>query len=177
MGGKVCDECGERFEPSRGLQRFCTTRCANRHRDRRRRQLTHATTIPSTGVERVKFATGEPGNVRQPVARQHTATRPFASTTQGRFDALQIALRSQSSELERVEAENAEQQDRITQLQRELAQLKRTQQTNIQDLAHVAAKLVAFSQAKGLVLDRATIAILRRRGWVTSRPRQSTPQP
>lgn len=94
-----------------------------------------------------------------------------------RIDTLQTALRSQSSELERLEAEITEQHDRIRLLQSELARLKRAQRTNIQDLAHVAARLVAVSHAQRLALDRATLDILRRRGWNPARRPASVPRP
>lgn len=94
---------------------------------------------------------------------------------QQRINTFQSALRSQSSELERLEAQNAAQHDRIRLLEKELTRLKRAQRTNIQDLAHVAARLVAVSHAQRVALDRATLDILRRRGWKPSR--QQSPGP
>lgn len=94
-----------------------------------------------------------------------------------RIDTLQSALRSQSSELERLEAQNTEQQDRIRLLQSELARLKRAQRTNIQDLAHVAARLVSVTHSQRVALDRATVDILRRRGWNPGRGPASVPRP
>ncbi|UZX05401.1 hypothetical protein F8G81_09535 [Arthrobacter sp. CDRTa11] len=87
------------------------------------------------------------------------------------IDALQTQLRSQSLDLDRVEADNAEQQARVSVLQAELARLKRAQRINVQDLAHVAARLVAITQAKQVPLDTKTIEILRRRGWISSKRR------
>jgi hypothetical protein len=73
--------------------------------------------------------------------------------------------------------ENTEQHDRIRLLQSELARLKRAQRTNIQDLAHVAARLVAVSHAQRVALDRATLDILRRRGWRPARKQSPIPRP
>lgn len=66
---------------------------------------------------------------------------------------------------------------RIGSLQGELAHLKRAQRINVQDLAHVAARLVAVVQAKGLPLDSKTVEILRRRGWMSSKRRSEARRP
>ena len=175
MNGKVCAECLEGFEPNRSSQRFCTARCANRQRDRRRRHGAPEATVPPANNKGPETECASKLTAHQPAASQeHRApTKIYLQ----RIDTLQTALQSQSSELERLEAENTEQHDRIRLLEGELARLKRAQRTNIQDLAHVAARLVAVSNAQRVALDRATLDILRRRGWKPARQQSTTPRP
>ena len=97
--------------------------------------------------------------------------------SQKTVEGLQTQLRSQASDLEHLEAVNAEQRIRISSLLGELAHLKRAQRINVQDLAHVAARLVAVVQAKGLPLDPKTVEILRRRGWMSSKRRSEARRP
>ncbi len=175
MSRKVCGECGDGFEPSRAFQRFCTTRCANRQRDRRRRHRTQEAAVPLANTKGPETESASKRTTRQPAAN-HEHDVP-TEIYQQRTDALQTALRSQSSEIERLEAQNAEQQDRISFLQVELTRLKRAQRTNIQDLTHVAARLVAISHAQRVALDRATLDILRRRGWKPARQQSAIPRP
>ena len=80
-------------------------------------------------------------------------------------DILTSKLRTQASEIDRLEAEQAEQLRGNNLLQSEVSRLKRAQRTNVQDLAHIAAWLVSVAQAKGVALDLKTLAIMRRRGW------------
>lgn len=88
---------------------------------------------------------------------------------QRRVEILQSKLRSQSCEIDRLEAENSEQRRTNNLLQSEVARLKRAQRTNVQDLAHLAAWLVSLANAKGVPLDPATLDILNRRGWHPSK--------
>ncbi|MFB8370346.1 hypothetical protein ACFC25_13385 [Pseudarthrobacter sp. NPDC055928] len=88
---------------------------------------------------------------------------------QRRVEILQSKLRSQSCEIDRLEAENSEQRQSNNVLQLEVARLKRAQRTNVQDLAHLAAWLVSLANAKGVALDPATLDILNRRGWHPSK--------
>lgn len=90
---------------------------------------------------------------------------------------IQSQLRSQASEIERLEADNSEQRQSINLLQSEVARLKRAQQVNVQDLAHTAAWLVSISNAKGVALDLRTLEILRRRGWEPTRRQAGAPRP
>lgn len=175
MSGKVCVECLEGFEPSRTSQRFCTTRCANRQRDRRRRQRARGATVPLATNKRPGTECASELAASQPTpSQEHEAHTKIHLQP---LDALQTAFRSQRSELERLEAESSDQQERISSLQSELTRLKRAQRNNIQDLAHVAARLVAVSHAQRIALDRATLAILRRRGWISSRRSSTLPRP
>jgi chromosome segregation ATPase len=90
---------------------------------------------------------------------------------------LQSQLRSQASDIDRLEAENSEQRLSINLLQSEVARLKRAQITNVQDLAHIAAWLVSLARAKGVALDSATLEILRRRGWNPTKRQAGAPRP
>ena len=88
-----------------------------------------------------------------------------------RIDRLLTELRSQSSELERLQAIYGELETRNGLLHNEVLRLKRAQRTNVQDLARVAAVLLQISRAKGIALDSVTLDILRRRGWLPTRNR------
>ncbi|MFJ5695950.1 hypothetical protein ACIP9X_19135 [Arthrobacter sp. NPDC093125] len=94
-----------------------------------------------------------------------------------RVEILQSKLRSQSCEIDRLEAENSEQRQSNNVLQIEVARLKRAQRTNVQDLAHLAAWLVSLANAKGVALDPATLDILNRRGWHPSKRRAGASRP
>ncbi|MDQ0821616.1 putative RNase H-like nuclease (RuvC/YqgF family) [Arthrobacter sp. V4I6] len=96
---------------------------------------------------------------------------------QRRVEMLQSKLRSQSCEVDRLEAENAEQRRSNNLLQSEIARLKRAQRTNVQDLAHIAAWLVSLANAKGVALDSTTLNILDRRGWHPSKRQARAAQP
>lgn len=161
------------FEPSRKTQRFCSTRCAGRQRDRRRRNRTQAMSLRGKENSSGKSRTAsEVERAAESTAELRASRRQLDATTkrcQQTIDALTTKLRAQSSDLHRLEAENSEQQARVNLLQREVARLKRAQRINVQDLAHVAARLVAVVQAKGLPLDPTTRDILRRRGWIPSK--------
>lgn len=181
MNNKTCEECRAGFDSSRNTQRFCSTRCANRQRDRRRRQKKQllagrSTDSPVISLRNHKTEDSSHGPAEPDTRRRH---RGDASTTRCRraIDHLQIRLRSQSLDLEHAEAVNAEQQARISSLQGELAHLKRAQRINIKDLAHVAARLVAVTKAKGLSLDPVTVEILRRRGWISQKRKAEAPRP
>lgn len=179
MNRKICEECRVGFQASRKTQRFCSKRCADRKRDRLRRIKNRETAARSNGFHAV--------HSRQPDARTshvfvegHGPKRrvdPLDGRGRQTLDALQTQLRSQASDLEHLEAVNAEQRLRISGLQGELAHLKRAQRINVQDLAHVAARLVAMVQAKGLPLDSKTVEILRRRGWLSSKRRPEARRP
>jgi hypothetical protein len=154
---KNCEECTIGFKPARKSQRFCSTRCGNRKRDRMRRTARR----PAVAVE-VDAGAVVPKDDLNALKRQ-LATR--TRICQRRVEILQSKLRSQSSEIDRLEAENSEQRQSNNVLQLEVGRLKRAQRTNVQDLAHLAAWLVSLANAKGVALDRATLDILNRRGW------------
>jgi predicted nuclease with TOPRIM domain len=92
-----------------------------------------------------------------------------ANAGKRQVEILQSKLRSQASEIDRLEAENSELRLGNNVLQSEVTRLKRAQRTNVQDLAHIAAWLVSLANAKGIALDSATLDILNRRGWNPSK--------
>jgi hypothetical protein len=96
---------------------------------------------------------------------------------QRRVEILQSKLRSQSSEVDRLEAENSELRQSNKVLQAEVVRMKRAQRTNVQDLAHLAVWLVSLSNAKGVALDSRTLNILDRRGWHPSKRQARAAQP
>lgn len=169
MTTKKCEECPESFKSSRQTQRFCSTRCANRQRDRRRRR---ARSSPALSPKADSPATD--------IAAQLEATKRELESKkrscQRHREVLQSKLRSQASEIDRLNAENSEQRARNNLLQSEVARLKRAQRINVQDLAHISAWLVSLAEAKGVALDRATLEIFGRRGWDPSRRLTGTPR-
>lgn len=179
MKKQTCEECRSAFDAARNGQRFCSTRCANRQRDRRRRQkkqllagrsIPLAVALGTSEAEPASLSTTEPrtgGRYREAATRR----------CQHAFDDLQTRLRSEALDFEHAEAVNAEQQARISSLQGELAHLKRAQRINIKDLAHVAARLLAVTKARGLPLDPGTVEILRRRGWISQKRRAEARRP
>ncbi|WP_225497863.1 hypothetical protein [Arthrobacter sp. M4] len=152
-------------------QRYCSTRCADRQRDRRRRNARRPADTPASvdsNAEAARLA------IELEAAKRQLETTSKAC--QQRLDELQSKLRSQASEIDRLEADSSEQLERISLLHSEVARLKRAQRTNVQDLAHVAAWLVSVAQAKGVALDVKTLDILRRRGWTPSRRNSGAPR-
>jgi hypothetical protein len=177
---ETCEECRAVFDASRSGQRFCSTRCANRQRDRRRRQRKRLLAGRSIVSPPISLGTpeGKPASQRPPEPRALRRHREAAAKRcQLIIDELHTRLRSQSLDLEHAEAVNAEQQARISSLQGELAHLKRAQRINVKDLAHVAARLLAVTKAKGLPLDPGTVEILRRRGWISQKRRAGAMRP
>ena len=180
MKNKTCEECRAGFDSSRNTQRFCSTRCANRQRDRRRRQKKQPLAGRSSGSPVISLGNHKAEETSHSPAEPLARRRHREASTrrcQRAIDDLQTRLRSQSLDLEHAEAVNAEHQARISSLQTELAHLKRAQRINIKDLAHVAARLVAVTKAKGLPLDPGTIEILRRRGWISQKRRAEARRP
>lgn len=161
--------CNATFQPTRRSQRFCSTRCANRHRDRKRRAARGSTAAPAAKTIAPHLK-----------AQLHAVRRRLQAETDScrhQCELLQSKLRSQAAQIDRLEAENAEQRLSNNQLQLEVARLKRAQITNVQDLAQIAAWLVSIANAKGVALDPATLAILRRRGWNPANRRAGAPRP
>lgn len=166
---KNCEECTIGFQPSRKSQRFCSIRCGNRKRDRIRRTPRR----PSVAVEADAGAVVPKDELKALQRQLATGTRKC----QRRVEILQSKLRSQSCEIDRLEAENSEQRRNNNVLQLEVARLKRAQRTNVQDLAHLAAWLVSLANAKGVALDPATLDILNRRGWHPSKRQARAARP
>lgn len=180
MKKRTCEECRAAFDAARNGQRFCSTRCANRQRDHRRRQKKQLLAGRSVDAPAVSVGTSEAESASDSTTEPHARRRYREAATrrsQRAIDDLQTRLRSQSLDLEHAEAVNAEQQARISSLQGELAHLKRAQRINIKDLAHVAARLLAVTKVKGLPLDPGTIEILRRRGWISQKRRAEARRP
>lgn len=169
MTVKICEECAGGFEPARKSQRFCSIRCGNRKRDRIRRTARR----PAVAVEADAGAVVVKDELQ--AAQRQLATK--TKICQRRVEILQSKLRSQSCEIDRLEAENSEQRQSNNVLQLEVARLKRAQRTNVQDLAHLAAWLVSLANAKGVALDPATLNILNRRGWHPSKRQAGAARP
>lgn len=163
MTGKNCEECKETFEPSGTSQRFCSPRCANRKRARRRRnRAAGANPAPfAAAQDRVIEPAAHLGNLRARL----TAALAASKQTQ---NFLQNQLRSQSAAVDHLEAENAEQRATIKSLKTEISRLKTIQQADAHDLVHLARKLLALSQATDAELDNTVKELFRGRGWVNA---------
>jgi chromosome segregation ATPase len=83
------------------------------------------------------------------------------------LDTLRMQLRSQSADIDELDAENTELRSTIKTLRGEIVRLRTNQQADAHALLHLAGRLLAFSQATGVDLDNATKDIFRRRGWTT----------
>lgn len=153
--------------PSRTSQRFCSTRCANRRRDRRRRRHT-----PQAGQPL-------PGQVPPQNAAPDSSNAPAAPGPAGNqaLNSVLGQLRSQATDIDRLEAENADQRANIKSLRADVVLLHTVQQTDAKDLLHLAGRLLAHSQATGVELDNATKALFRRRGWTATSRNQQAGQP
>ncbi len=92
-------------------------------------------------------------------------------------DFLHTQLRSQAVDIDRLEAENAEQRDVIRTLRTDVIRLRTIQQTDSHDLVHLAGKLLALSNGAGVGLNNSTKALFRRRGWTApnSQPKAQKP--
>ena len=166
---KNCEECSATFQQGRSSQRFCSARCGNRHRDRKRRAARGSAAAPAAKTIAPHLK-----------AQLHATRRRLQSETessQHQCELLQSKLRSQAEEIDRLEAADSELRLSNNGLQLEVARLKRAQITNVQDLAHLAAWLVSLANAKGVALDPATLEILRRRGWNPANRRAGAPRP
>jgi uncharacterized coiled-coil protein SlyX len=84
------------------------------------------------------------------------------------LDSLRAQLRLQSVEVDRLEAESAEQHATVKKLRVDLARLETAQTCDAQDLVHLAGRLLALSRAAGVELDPNTKELFRRRGWSRS---------
>lgn len=171
MSGKICEECESSFEPSRTSQRYCSVRCGNRHRDRRRRHAdTSATTAPNPELQNGPAA---PATCqRNPDAR---LTAALASSIEAQ-DSLRTQLRTQSADIEQLEADVEEQRAVIKKLRLDVARLQSVQQADVHDLLHLAGRLLAVSQATGVELDNPTRSLFRRRGWTAAARRTEANQ-
>lgn len=173
MSGKICGECGESFAPSRSSQRFCSTRCANRQRDRRRR---HAVAVASPAPAVPLRRRGFDPEFGPREAHRKASGRLVADLTRSRQgqDSLRNQLRAQAVDIDRLGAENAEQRDVIRTLRADLARRQTIQQTDAHDLVHLGGKLLALTQATGVDLHRSTKALFRRRGWTATKRNPET---
>lgn len=99
-----------------------------------------------------------------------------AASRQGQ-ESLRNQLRAQAGDIDRIEAENAEQRDVIRNLRADVARLESTQQTDAHDLVHLAGRLLALTQATGAELHNSTKALFRRRGWTATKPNAEIQKP
>ena len=93
------------------------------------------------------------------------------------MDSVRSKLRTQATEVDRLEAENADQRTIIKNLRADVARLKAVQQADAQDLIHLAGRLLAISKSTGIELDNTTKDLFRRRGWNTAARKTEAQQP
>ncbi|MBT2555907.1 hypothetical protein [Arthrobacter sp. ISL-5] len=177
MSGKSCGECGERFVPSRTSQRFCSTRCANRQRDRRRRQRLPVASPASAVPARRRITVAESGPTPTRRKSQASLLTASAGIRQHQQKSLGTQLRSQAADIDRLEAENADQRGVIRNLRADVARLQTIQQTDARDLVHLAGRLLAHSRTTGVELHISTKALFRRRGWTATNRNLETQKP
>lgn len=84
------------------------------------------------------------------------------------MDSVRSKLRTEATEVDRLEAENADQRTIIKNLRADVARLEDVQQADAQDLIHLASRLLALSQTTDIELDNTTKQIFRRRGWTAT---------
>ena len=77
-------------------------------------------------------------------------------------------------DIDRLEAENAEQRDAIRTLRANLARLQTIQQTDAHDVVHLAGRLLALTRATGVELHSSTKELFRRRGWTAAKRNPET---
>jgi predicted RNase H-like nuclease (RuvC/YqgF family) len=128
VSGKICQECRKAFEPARKSQRFCSVRCGNRQRDRRRR---HRAPIPGTAISEATSAEAPALKTRDSTVTRLTAVQPESRRN---LDSLQTKLRTQSEELDHLEADVSEHRATIESLHGEIARLHDIRQSDDHDL-------------------------------------------
>lgn len=104
-------------------------------------------------------------------AYSNAPAAPGPSGNQG-LDSVLGQLRSQATDIDRLEAENSDQRAIIKSLRADVARLHTVQLADTKDLLHLAGRLLAHSQATGVELDNATKALFRRRGWASASRKQ-----
>jgi uncharacterized coiled-coil protein SlyX len=158
----------------RSTQRFCSTRCANRQRDRRRRQRIAGSTATPPGEPRSECVVAAKVP-RAPQAGTDATLAAVRARNSRLLDSLRAQLRLQSANIDDLKAENAEQHATVKKLRVDLARLQTTQTCDAQDLVHLAGRLLALSRAAGVELDPSTKELFRRRGWSSSARRGQQP--
>jgi septal ring factor EnvC (AmiA/AmiB activator) len=93
------------------------------------------------------------------------------------LEALRTQLRSQSGDLDRLEAEIIDQRALLKDLHGEATRFQADLRENAQDLLHLASRLLAVSQSTGVALDTDTRDIFRRRGWTSAARKAETQEP
>jgi uncharacterized coiled-coil protein SlyX len=165
---KACAECKAPFDARRSTQRFCSTRCATRQRDRRPRQRIAGTAATPAGESRSECVDAAKGPRARPAGREATLAAGQARNSR-LLDSLRAQLRLQSAKIDDLEAENAEQHATVHKLHVDLARLQTAQKCDGQDLVHLAGRLLGLSRAAGVELDPSTKELFRHRGWNNSR--------
>lgn len=127
---------------------------------------------PAAAVQ-LRDTVAESGPVSAHCKSQASLTAALAGSRQ-RQDSLRNQLRAQAVDIDRLEAENAEQRDVIRNLRADVARLQSIQQTDARDLVHLGGKLLALTQATGVELHNSTKALFRRRSWTATKRNPET---
>lgn len=179
METKICRQCGTVFEPRRTTQKYCSTTCSRRRRDRDWRNRHHAEATRSLRAQ-LESAAGE-NNTNLKAAKaafqQHLEAVERRARDQITFQAnrheretedLRTRLRDLASINVDIACEIPELKALITELQLENARLIHSQRADFQELMQIAGRLFELCSRLGLPLDKATKEIFQRRGWRTS---------
>ncbi|MDJ0356327.1 hypothetical protein [Paenarthrobacter sp. PH39-S1] len=179
MNTKLCNQCGESFEPRRTTQRYCSTKCSHRHRDREWRNRHQSKAAQSLRAQLTVAAT------ENRINREAAATkfqRQLAEARQTARDQLEREVNRHDQELGKLHArlrdlatvnvdlcsEIPELKAQVTELQLDNARLLHGQHADSEELMQIAGRLFQLSSRLGIPLDKATKEIFQRRGWRTN---------
>lgn len=179
METTICRQCGSAFAPHRTTQKYCSTICSRRHRDREWRTRHHSEATQSlraqleSAVVENRYSLEEAAAKFQKLLdaaeRQSRAQLSFQANRHERdTEALHARLRDLASINVDISCEIPEWKAQITELQLENARLIHGQRADFQELTQIAGRLMELCSRLGLPLDKATKEIFQRRGWRTS---------
>ena len=174
-----CRQCGTVFEPQRITQKYCSTTCSRRHRDREWRTR-HHTAAAQTLRAQLETAVIENRVILEATTAKFQAQLDAAdrkardqltfqaNRNERETEVLRTRLRDLASINVDIACEVPELKAQITELQLENARLIHSQRADFQELMQIAGRLFELSSRLGLPLDKSTKDIFQRRGWRTS---------
>ena len=177
MSQQICLECGERFEPSRSSQRYCSPRCSRRCREHRRLRKEHASALAHIR-ERLNAAHADgrahvaatEAEFRKRLKQQtdeaaHRLAREISEREQT-IEQLHTRLRQLAAENIDLSGEMSEMKANASELRKEMARRADTAATDQHDLVQLGGRLLDLTIRFEIPLDTGATAIFRRRGWM-----------
>lgn len=179
METTICRQCGCVFKPRRTTQKYCSSTCSRRRRDRDWRTRQHADTtqtlraqLESEAIENRTTLEATTAKFQMQLDAAERKARDLltfqANRNERETDVLRTRLRDLASINVDIACEVPELKAQITELQLENARLIHSQRADFQELMQIAGRLFELSSRLGLPLDKATKEIFQRRGWRTS---------